>query len=298
MPTPDRYAVIGDPIGHSLSPAMHAAAFRAAGIDATYDAVHVTAGDLPVWLAGAAATYRGINVTIPHKEAVAEAVDELRGDAQALGIVNTVAFGDRTVGYTTDVAGFRGAFRTLDLDPGEAVVLGAGGSARAVVHALLREGMEVTIVNRTLGRAEAIVRAEQVHRSPVAVSVAGSGERIPDVPGGGAAIVALPREGRATREAMARAALIVNTTPAGMPHLPDLSPVPDGVRLDRRQAVVDLVYGRETPLLRLAREAGCRTQDGIEMLVQQGAESFRLWTGVWPDLTVMRRACREELERR
>lgn len=298
MPKPDRYAVIGDPIGHSLSPAMQAAAFRAAGIEATYHAMHVSAGELPVWLAGAAARYRGINVTIPHKERVAESVGELRGDATTLRAVNTVLHEDRSIGYNTDVAGFRGALRMLEVEPGGAVVLGAGGSARAVVHALLCEGMAVTIVNRTLGRAQAIVRSERAHRSPVAASVAGSGERVGDVPSDGAEVVALPAEGRATREAMARAALIVNTTPAGMPHLPELSPLPDGVRLDRRQAVVDLVYGRETPLLRLARQAGCRTQDGIEMLVRQGAESFRLWTGIWPDLTVMRRACREELERR
>jgi shikimate dehydrogenase len=270
----DFYAVIGDPIGHSLSPAMQCAAFKDAGIPARYDAVLVPQDRLERWVAESPALpYRGFNVTIPHKERVAALVDRLDGTAEAVGAVNTVLnCGGALHGFNTDVPGFAATVRWLGIDVYglPVVVFGAGGSARAVVYALIEAGAEVTIVNRNLARAREVAA---IVRRPVAIHSAGSIEAARAIP---------------------RAALIVNTTPLGMAHLP-VSPLPEGPALTPTTAVIDLVYGRTTPLLETARAAGCLAVDGIEILVQQGAASFRLWTDTEPDLDVMRDACRRYL---
>jgi shikimate dehydrogenase len=294
------YAVIGDPIGHSLSPAMQSAAFRDAGIAATYEAVRVTAQGLASWLQSDALSYDGFNVTIPHKEAVVRTI-AAEAHATRLGAVNTVTVHvGRLTGWNTDYSGFEGCLRVLELDVRhrETVVFGAGGSARAVVRALLDLGAHVTVINRTREKADALlVAVDAVHLIPVDIrrrdrEVATS-QRLP-----AATAQVLTPDDPGTCDVVARAALLVNTTPLGMSHLADCSPLPPGASLAHRPAVIDLVYGRVTPLVAAAREAGCPTLDGIEMLVQQGAASFHMWTGVSPDVDVMRRACHQELERR
>jgi shikimate dehydrogenase len=275
---------------------MHTAAFRHAGIHATYDAVRVTPDDLSRWLEREAGAYRGFNVTIPHKEAVAERVDA-EAHAARLRAVNTVVCNaGRLHGYNTDYAGFERCVQALGVNVrGQSVVLfGAGGSARAVVRSLLDLGAYVTVVNRTRERADDLLASMDT----LTVVQAGgrSGRRHPPVSAGEGR--AMTSGDPAVHESIAAAVLLVNTTSLGMSHLADLSPLPDGASLLHRPAVVDLVYGRETPLVRVAREAGCAVFDGIEMLVQQGALSFGFWTGIEPDLDVMRQACRAELERR
>lgn len=270
----NRLAVIGDPISHSLSPAMHNAALRAAGIGGSYQAVHVSSPELEAQVHVLRDQgYRGFNVTIPHKERIAACLDQIDASAR-IGAVNTVVNQQGVlIGYNTDIAGFSRALRQLLPDPSglRAVVLGAGGSALAVVHALQLERVTVTVVNRSVARSEYLASRLS---GPIAVR----------------------RSDAEAADAIGRADLLVNATPLGMDNLAALSPLPTGSQLSAHTAVFDLVYGRTTPLLALAAATGCPTADGLEMLVQQGALSFQLWTGIVPDLTVMREACERALE--
>jgi shikimate dehydrogenase len=254
--------VIGDPVGHSRSPAMHNAAFDALGLDWVYVAFPVPRGE------GAAAVravatlgLAGLNVTMPHKADAAVACDDLSSEAAALQAVNTVVNADGMLaGHSTDGDGF---LRALD-DEGiavagqRAVVVGAGGAGRAITHALGRIGAHVTVAAR---RPDAARSAASLAPGGVAV-----------------ALDELPVD---------RFDLVVNATPIGM----DGEPPPfDTARLRNGQFVFDTVYPAETPLLREARARGLRAAGGVGMLVHQGALSFTLWTGVEPPLEVMRAA--------
>jgi len=274
-------ALLGYPLGHTLSPRMHNAAFQELGLDWCYLPLEVRPGRLEGALKGLVARrFRGANVTIPHKEKVLEFLDEASPAAQALGAANTIlAEGEHLYGDNTDWIGF---LRALD-DAGErhpagqALVLGAGGAARAVVYALAREGWEVAVLNRTPERAEALVEALS-HSNPEASLRAGPLKR-----------------GKLKRE-LAASQLLVNATPVGMhPHV-DECPVPEDVPIPASVAVFDLVYNpEETELLKRAREAGAKAIGGLGMLLHQGAEAFRLWTGREAPLEVMREALRAGL---
>jgi shikimate dehydrogenase len=254
--------VIGDPVGHSRSPAMHNAAFGALGLDWVYVAFPVPRG------AGAAAVrampalgLAGLNVTMPHKADAAAACDDLAPDAAALGAVNTVVDSAGTlVGHSTDGDGFLRALDDEDVAIAgqRAIVLGAGGAARAIAHALGRVGAHVTVAAR---RSEPARSAAALAPDGVAV---GLGEIAVD-----------------------RFDVIVNATPLGMHGEP---PPFDTAKLRFDQCVDDTVYPAETPLLREARARGLRAAGGLGMLVHQGALSFSLWTGVAPPLDVMRAA--------
>lgn len=271
----DRFAVIGDPIEHSLSPAMHTAALAAAGIDGNYEAVHVSPAQLQAAVGQLRREYRGFNVTLPHKEAILPFLDFLDPSARDVGAANTVVnAGGRLEGHNTDVGGFSAVLRQLQLDrPGlEVLVLGAGGSARAVVHALMLVGARVSLLNRDSARAR----------------------RLAETASGRVAV--LPHGMESLQAVVEQVDLVVNATALGLGHLADRSPLPEDVRLSPFTAVIDLIYGRRTPLLAMAAAAGCQMVDGLEMLVQQGAESFRIWTGVEPDIAAMRAACFARLE--
>lgn len=266
--------MIGDPIAHTLSPVMHRAAFAAAGIAAEYEKERVSPGLLGTWVRAARErSLCGFNVTIPHKESIGSHLDVLDESARRIAAVNTVVNrGGRLVGYNTDLSGFAATVRSLDIQllGRPVVVIGAGGSAAAVVRAVADMGAYVTICNRHEGHARALASRLSIKATTVEL------------------------HSSAARKAIEASHLVVNTTPLGMSHLP-VSPLPGDARLDARTAVIDLVYGLTTPLVRQARAAGCSVLDGIEMLVQQGAASFELWTGVAPDLDVMRAACRHSL---
>jgi shikimate dehydrogenase len=263
--------VIGSPIAHSLSPAIHNAAFRALGADWVYVAFEVAPGQ-----AGAALNAMrvlglgGLSVTTPHKEAVADGVDELAPAAAALRSVNTVVVDDagRLIGHSTDGDGLVAALGEADVAVAGAtvVVAGAGGAARSVVDAVGRAGAgEILIVNRTPTRA-----AEAAGLS--ARARVGSSADVSD------------------------AGVVVNATTVGM----GSDEVPfDPVLLRPDQVVVDLVYHPlETRLLYAARERGCRVVDGLAMLVHQAVLQQELWTGRRPDSSVMRAAALAELARR
>lgn len=268
--------VIGDPVRHSLSPVLHNAAFAALGLDWTYLAFEVPAGQG----ADAVAAMRtlgieGLSVTMPHKDTVAAACDELSPSAALLGAVNCVRrVGGRLIGENTDGAGFLRSLRTqTGLDPAglRTVVLGAGGAARAVIVALAAEGASVTVVNRS---PDAAVRAAALGAAAGSAAAEASGG-----PSGTAAVAA--SAGTAViggAEAVRGADVVVNATPLGMT---EGDPLPiDPALVSDSQVVVDLIYRPErTPLLDAAAQAGATTLNGVGMLLYQAAEQFEMWTG-------------------
>ena len=248
---------------HSLSPVLHNAAFRALGLDWAYLAFEVPRGEAGEAIVGARALgIDGLSVTMPHKEAVARAVDRLSATAERLGAVNTVArVGGVLVGESTDGQGFVDA---LQADQGfepsgrRCLVVGSGGAARAVILALVEAAAaDVAVVGRSAGRVDA------------AVALAGEPARA----------------GR--REEASDADLVVNATPVGMAGHPEGPPLDAGL-LGPGQVVVDLVYHPAvTPLVAAARERGAVAAGGLGMLVHQAAHAFRLWTGQDPPLEAM-----------
>ncbi len=262
--------LLGHPLGHSLSPPIHEAALQALRLPGLYLPFDLAQPSLEPFLAAADRLHlRGLNVTIPYKETVAGLVDELDGDAEALETVNTVVLHEGWAkGHNTDTFGFRMSLRSLGLRVGErrALVIGAGGAAKAVLYVLLREGAAVSVANRTLSRAEAL--ADEFDD---AVEILSPEEA--------------PRKGPWD--------LLVNATPAGTVGSDAALPVSEAV-LDRTAFVYDLVYNPpETPLLAAAKRRGIRGSNGLEMLLQQAAKSFELWTGKAAPYETMKRAVRE-----
>jgi len=270
--------VIGHPVAHSRSPAIHNAAFAELGLagEWVYEAIDM-APEVFAERTGALPSegFVGANVTVPHKRAAVALADQVSGSAAEIGAANTLSFEAGAIGAdNTDAPGFLAAL------PGSpagrrALVLGAGGSARAVVWALTREGAKVEVWNRTAARAGQL--AEEFGAS------------------------ALHADGKLPSRDFD---LVVNATSVGMERPEGAgSGSGPGTDLDALhlnadafhagQVVVDLVYGlAETELIRTARAQGATTVDGLEVLVHQGAASFRIWTGIDPPLDVMRRAAR------
>ena len=266
--------LIGDPVEHSLSPAMHNAAFRALGLDYAYLPLRVRREDLPAAIAGVRAfNIRGLNITIPHKVEVIGLLDEIDRPARQIGAVNVLLNDSgRLTGYNTDAQGFLHMLTGHGIEPQakNVVVLGAGGAARAICFALASRGATLTILNRTAARAQAC--AEDVSKT-FSTQI-----RVLD----------LDRENLAY--ALQGAAMLVNATSVGM--LPDagVSPV-DPDLLGAHLTVVDIVYNPgQSKLLKEARKAGAKTINGLEMLTWQGALAFEKWTGRQPPLDIMRRA--------
>ncbi len=271
----NRVGVIGFPVEHSLSPIMHNAAFKALDMrDWHYDAMSIPPDILRLGLREPRDHgYIGINVTVPHKEAIMEYVrpDE---KARAIGAVNTVDFRSNT-GTNTDADGFINDLRAHDVPiVGErALVLGAGGAARAAVYGLHRAGAEVAIVNRTRSRAEALVEH-------LRASAAIDGPRV------------MPLD-RAAAQGMS---LIVNCTSAGLhPHV-NQSPWVDSLPFPAGITVYDMVYRpATTALMRQCLAHGGRAIGGLGMLARQGAIAFELWTGVAPPIDLMQGVLQEAL---
>jgi shikimate dehydrogenase len=264
--------LIGWPVAHSLSPAMQNAAFAACGLDWHYELWPVPREGLTRAVKNLRrAGIAGANVTVPHKTAVQRWLDDLSGAARGLGAVNTIVHEDgRLIGHNTDVTGFWQALAEVGgVAPGRrAVVLGAGGAARAVCWALLAHEVYVTVLARRVAAAEELLNMADYGKSEAGTL---------DAP--------------TLAAALKKAALLVNATPTGMwPHA-DESPLPPGVALPRSLLVYDLVYRpRRTRLLAQAEAAGCPTVDGLGMLLHQGAAAFELWTGELAPLAVMRAA--------
>jgi shikimate dehydrogenase len=275
-------AVLGDPVRHSLSPAMHNAALRELGLDWVYLALPTPATQLAGVLAALSAVdCRGLNITLPHKQAAAALAHERSDLAERLGAVNTLVPrpDGGWLGTNTDVEGFLAPLRPLPL-PRRALVLGCGGSARAVIAGLVALGVERIGVAARRADARTALLASCAAWAPALEPVAWH----PDAPARGpVAEAAAP-----LASWLAEADLVVNTTPVGMasatdPAAAQRSPLAADAlaRLSPGATVYDLIYTpRPTALLRHAADRGCSTLDGLEMLVQQGAASLRLWSGL------------------
>ncbi|MGI2336317.1 MAG: shikimate dehydrogenase [Dehalogenimonas sp.] len=267
-------ALIGDPVAHSVSPVMHNAAFRERKLNYTYQAFRVTKEDLAAAVSGLRGlNVRGANITLPHKKAVIPFLDTVDSPALRIGAVNTIVNENgRLTGYNTDAAGFLGALRASGFEPQgkKAVVLGAGGAARAVVFALKDAGVKVNVINRTFSTATALAADT------------------------GTEAFEMTDEGY--RQALEGALLVVNATSVGLSPDEASSPLPS-IWLRPSMTVFDTIYRpRHTRLIREAKAAGCAVIGGLEMLLAQGALSFELWTGEPAPREVMSRTAEAALE--
>lgn len=268
-------AVLGWPVAHSLSPAMHNAALAAQGLDLVYLALPVP----PDQLLGAVHAlgqvgFVGANVTVPHKQAVVAACDELTEEAHLVGAVNTLTWSDGSlVGHNTDAVGLQWALVEAGVhDGGAAVILGTGGAARAASVTCVRLGMDVTVVGRRPDAAGDV--------AAVGLAAGGTTRSL---------AVADP----AVVDAIADASIVLNATPLGMQH-EDL-PAPF-MRLYPGQFAYDLVYAPpDTPFLLAAASAGARAEHGLSMLVHQAAVAYEGWTGQAAPIEVMRSAAEAAL---
>ena len=269
--------LIGFPLGHSLSPQIHGAALHAIGISGEYSLYPVAPSpegekELAALLDKVKnGAIHGLNVTIPHKQNVMPLLDELTPAAETIGAVNTIFIQDgRLIGENTDAPGFWADFQQFtgskEQEMPSALVLGAGGSARAVVYALLTHGYQVAIAAR---------RIEQAHQLCNQLSGIGSQIHVLD-----SIQRSLDKD---------RYSLLVNTTPVGMHPHENASPWPMNIALPKHTAIYDLVYNpRETLLVKRARANGLLATTGMGMLVEQAALAFELWTGVAAPRNVMK----------
>jgi shikimate dehydrogenase len=273
--------LIGYPLGHSRSPDLHHAALAAAGLAGEYSLYSIPPEGAEQKVAGLVNDLRagrlaGLNVTIPHKRIALACADRLSEVARAAGAVNTLyrdADNLAVIGDNTDVPGFlRDVQKLVGKGNASALVLGAGGSARAVVYALAQAGWQVTILARRIEQAEALVLDLGLSQIPL-------------------------RVGWLSHDTLASACcnLLINTTPLGMfPHS-ESCPWPEDLSLPNGAAVYDLVYNpRETILLRRARAGGHPAANGSGMLIAQAALAFQIWTGLEAPFEVMERAFFEE----
>lgn len=255
-----RLGVIGDPVAHSISPAMQQPAFDALGIPATYELWHTVTEDLPARIDSLRSPdVLGASVTVPHKVAVMALLDEISPLARRAGAVNTVINRDgHLTGDNTDAHGFGVSLKEAcpDVQDRRALILGAGGAARAVVLALEALGVQqITLANRRLDRAEALA----ADLAPMSLTVIGMDEA-------------------ALTSALPNALVLINATSLGWHKGETPIPLEWLQWLPSGAVVADLTY-RDTDLLEAARARGFATLDGLGMLVNQGARAFQLWTG-------------------
>ena len=275
--------IIGDPLGHTMSPAMHNAAFNSLGLNYVYVPFKVKSMELRKAIEGIRGlNLRGVNVTIPHKVAVVQLLDKLDPLAERIGAVNTIINDEGILtGYNTDATGFLQTLHDRNVEPAEkkVLLLGAGGAARAIGHILTREKAKVTILNRKQDLSWAEDLAARLSRNYKTD------------------VKALELTPENLKKAISNAEILVNATSLGMSPEIDATPVPaELLRADL--TVFDVVYNPlQTRLLREAKAVGAQTIDGLEMLVRQGAVSFEIWTGVKPPVEVMREAALSLLQK-
>jgi shikimate dehydrogenase len=279
-----KLGLTGYPLGHSLSPRIHEAALRSCNLEGSYSLFpihpddHQGLKDLMQSVRNGEIT--GFNVTIPHKQNVIPYLDILTPTAKTIGAVNTIYMREnRLIGENTDAPGFLADLKrfltTKTRRHGElkALVLGAGGSTRAVVHALLEDGWEVIIAARRLEQAEQLVDSFTNYKSPIpALNLSGMETTLTNL-----------------QSPISNLSLIVNTTPVGMTPNIDGSPWPENLPFPPRAAIYDLVYNpHETKLVREARSQGLPATTGLGMLIEQAALAFEIWTGQNPSRKIMR----------
>jgi shikimate dehydrogenase len=264
LPSAQKLAVIGDPIAHSLSPALQNFLIRHFALPFAYEALHIRQDDLPKMIQRLRhSEFCGINVTLPHKQTVLSFLDEIEVTAAGIGAVNTIAVEDgRLIGYNTDARGFLRSLETagVTIAGKNALVLGAGGAARAVIFALLQAQIgKIVVCNRSAARAETLVAVFANHTAPNQLQY-------------------VPWLARADWIKKNAVNLLINTTRVGMHPLDGESPLPDNV-FTGQMAVIDLVYNPvQTRFLRAANSAGAKTLNGLGMLIYQGVAALELWS--------------------
>jgi shikimate dehydrogenase len=278
---PTLVGLIGWPVEHSVSPAMHNAAFERLGLDWRYVLLPAGPGGFATVVHGLRQPpFRGANVTVPHKQAVVDHLDSISDAARGIGAVNTIIAGSgHLAGHNTDAEGFLAALRQagLELAGCRALVLGAGGAARSVVYALASERCRVTIHNRTHSRAQHLVEDLQSAELPGTVDRVGTHTNLSQLD-------------------LGRFDLLVNATSVGMWPDTDASPWPEGLAMPGHWTVFDLVYNPvDTQLLSQARASGATPIGGLSMLVHQGALAFQLWTGQQAPVGLMQAAAQAAL---
>ena len=264
--------LIGYPLEHSISPRIHSAAFRSCDLQGDYSLFPVLPDDKQgledLLVRVRSEKIMGLNVTIPHKQNIIPFLDELTPTAKAIGAINTIYFrNNKLIGDNTDAPGFQndlnkfiGNRKSGIGNQKSALVIGAGGSARAVAYSLLNDGWQVTISSRRIEQAKSLSDSFQNVSIP---------ENISDIE-------------------LSNIALIVNTTPVGMTPNINQSPWPDGLQLPHQAMVYDLVYNpRETKLVKDARTAGLSATTGLGMLIEQAALAFEIWTGHHPPRDIL-----------
>ncbi len=255
------YGVVGYPIGHSLSPTMHNTGFSTMGLNAIYLAFQTK--DIEGCVQGMRAlNIRGMSVTLPHKSSVIPLLDEVEDMAERIGAVNTVVNEDgRLIGYNTDAVGaLRALNERMELSGKRCLMIGAGGAARAIGFMLIEKGVELKVVNRSVERGKALAHS----LACPFIRLSELQEQIAD--------------------------LLIQTTPLGMNPEKEECLVPEQI-LRKDMVVMDIIYNPlETALLSMARARGCVTINGLSMFIHQGAEQFRLWTGLEAPISVMTRA--------
>lgn len=270
--------VIGDPIDHSLSPVMHNEAFKQAGIQGSYEKKRVTSGDLPSFLQYLKESdYAGCNVTIPHKVAIIPFLDEIDPEAEKIGAVNTVVNNNgKLKGYNTDGKGFLMGLKekiSKPISEMNILLIGAGGAARSIAYALLKENPEkLFIANRSAERLNLLVKdLNKASVEPLSLEKAES--------------------------ELFRFDVLINTTNAGM-H-PNIETMPIQLtKLKKDIVVCDIVYNPlQTKWLQTAESKGAVIDNGVSMLVMQGAMAFEKWTGSFPDTNKMKKAVIDQLRR-
>jgi shikimate dehydrogenase len=266
--------IIGDPVAHTISPAMHNAAFRELGLDFIYLPFRVHKEDLAEAVRSLKALdIRGVNVTIPHKVDVMSCLDDIDEMAAYTGAVNTIVNNDGYLkGYNTDASGFIAAISAEKVNPEgkQVVIIGAGGASRAISFILADRGADLMVLNRHPEAAQVLAdRLSGLFRKDVQA-------------------MELSRQN--LEAVLSRAQILVNTTSVGMAPQPDVSPVPVEL-IKPGLLVIDIIYNPlNTQLLKDAKKRGARIIGGIEMLVQQGAAAFELWTGRPAPVAIMRKA--------
>ncbi|MCS3923551.1 shikimate dehydrogenase [Methanosalsum natronophilum] len=268
------FGVFGDPVKHSMSPKMHNAAFKDLGLQNEYHAFRVKPNDLLTAVKGAEVMgFGGINLTVPHKEGLMEHIN-IDPIAKRIGAINTIDFKNGIYGYNTDGIGALNSLKdeNIAVKGSTVVIVGAGGAARAISFQLAEEGASIRIVNRNKDRAVSLGNDLKDYADDVTIYELSS-----------------------LKSALKNADILINTTTVGMvPNLNETIATQNILRSDL--TVFDIVYNPvETKLLKEAKKAGAKTISGVMMLVYQGAEAFRIWTGTKPPIQVMKKAVMEEL---
>lgn len=267
--------VIGHPIKHSMSPIMHNSVFRHLGMDCSYIALDIKPEGIEHFVKGLRYTnILGVNVTIPHKTAVIPYLDELSEEAKVLKAVNTIKISeDKLIGYNTDVYGFEKCLEGVDVANSSALLIGAGGAGKAVAYTLCKLNIKrLFITNRTEERAKQLIHFLT---------------NLFDMD-----VTFIPFDKLKTLGTMD---IVVNATPLGMEGIGEELQVPSSL-IGKTTTAIDLVYNPpKTEFLKIAESLGARTLNGIKMLVYQGAESFKIWTGIIPPVDVMEEAIKEHL---